>query len=306
MAMIRDDGQINPNSYLIDAVHEGLRRGHAVYLLKSGDRGTCLIDAGTKSSAAVIYDKLKALDTWPLDKIIFTHSHWDHTQGIELLRKKAAETNDAIDVIASEKAMPYLKDQSCNICFGTDQMPYVNIEDVRGVKNGDSITMGDDFAVTIVDTPGHTVDHISIYDEKNSSIYVGDTIGMKWSADLLISNPNSTFWDEEDYRKSIATIKDLKVGTIGLTHFGCLTGDDAKTFLDESVSTYEKWMDIFDKNRDRTGDLPFMVGMLWETVYPKVPKKLRMRADPGLTDAVELAANTSTNRGIHRVYSADW
>lgn len=296
MAMIRDEGWINPNTYLIDAVHEGMSRAHAVYLLRGGNGGTCLIDSGTKSSASVIYDKLKALDAWPPDRIIFTHSHWDHTQGIEFLRKKAAETNDSLNVLASEKAMPYLKDQSYNICFGTDQMPYLDIEDVSSVKDGDTITLDEDFAVTIVATPGHMVDHISIYDETNSSVYVGDAIGMKWSPVLLVSNPNSTFWNEEDYRKSISTIKDLNVETIGLSHFGCLLGDDAKAFLDESVSTYEKWMDIFDRNRDRIDDIPFLVGVLWKEVYPAVPERIQELATPGFTEAVEMAANAYKSR----------
>ncbi len=294
--MIRDERWINPNTYLIDAAHEGISRIHAMYLLKSSDGGTCLVDAGTKSSASVIYEKLKALDAWPPDKIILTHSHWDHTQGLVYLRKKAAETGDSLKVLASEKAMPYLKDQSFNICFGTDQMPYLNIDDVGGVKDGDVITLGDDFSVTILATPGHMVDHISIYDEKNSTILVGDAIGMKWTPELLISNPNSTFWNEKDYRESIATIKSLNVETIGLTHFGCLVGDDATTFLDESVSIYEKWMDVFERNKDRLDDLPFIVGNLWKEVYPDVPEKLRVRADPGLTEAAEMATRAFISR----------
>jgi glyoxylase-like metal-dependent hydrolase (beta-lactamase superfamily II) len=294
--MIREEGWINPNTFLIDAVHEGMSRIHAMYLLKSSDGGTCLIDAGTKSSASVIYETLKTLDAWPPDKIILTHSHWDHTQGLVYLRKKAAETGDALNVFASEKAMPYLKDQSFNICFGTDQMPYLDIDDVGSVKGGDVITLGDDFSVTIVDTPGHMVDHISIYDEKNSTILVGDAIGMKWSPELLISNPNSTFWSEKDYRESIATIKRLNVETIGLTHFGCLVGEEANTFLDESVSTYEKWMDVFGRNKDRLDDLPFIVGNLWEEVYPDVPKKLRVLVDPGLTEATGMAVNAYKSR----------
>ncbi len=48
MAMIRKEGKIDGHTYLIDAVHQGVSRGHAVYLLKSSDGGTCLIDSGTK------------------------------------------------------------------------------------------------------------------------------------------------------------------------------------------------------------------------------------------------------------------
>lgn len=290
MAQIRDEGKINDHTYLIDAVHEGLSRAHAVYLLKSKDGGTCLIDSGTKDSAKVIYGKLKALDAWPPDRIIFTHSHWDHTQGIEFLRGKAEETGDALEVFASEKAIPHLADQSYNICFGTDQAPYLNIDGVLGLKNGDRIEVGKDLTVTIVDTPGHMVDHISIWDESTGNILVGDAIGMKWTDGFIVSNPNSQFWNETDYLHSIDTLKGLDVKTISLAHFGCLTGDEAKNFLDDSVKVYRKWMKVFEQNTNKIDDIPYLVELIWSDVYHHMPDNFKALVLPGLTEAVEMAA----------------
>jgi len=290
MALIRDEGWINDHTYLIDAVHEGLRRGHAVYLLKSRDGGTCLIDAGTKDSARVIHEKLAALDAWPVDKIILTHSHWDHTQGIAYLREKAGESGHVPTVLASEKAMPYLADQSYNICFGTDQAPYLDIDDVQGLSDGDRIDVGRDLTVTVVDTPGHMVDHISIWDEETGNIAVGDAIGMNWTDGFIVSNPNSRFWSEEDYLHSLDTLRALNVRTIGLAHFGCLTGEDARGFLDGSVSTYRTWMTVFAENTARIHDIPFLVEALWERQYSRFPEKLKVLILPGLSEAVEMAA----------------
>ena len=290
MAQIRDEGKINDHTYLIDAVHEGMSRAHAVYLLKSKDGGTCLIDAGTKDSARVIHEKLKGLDAWPPDRIIFTHSHWDHTQGIEYLRSKAAETGETLQVFASEKAMPHLADQSYNICFGADQAPYLNIEGVLGLKDGDKIEVGKDLTVTIIDTPGHMVDHISIWDESTGNIVVGDAIGMKWTDGFIVSNPNSEFWNEKDYLQSIETLKSLNVKTIGLAHFGCLTDDDASNFFDDSVATYQEWMKMFGQNTDRIDDIPHLVEIIWSDVYHHMPDNFKRLVLPGLTEAVEMAA----------------
>ena len=74
MTAVRNPGPINHNTFLIDAVHEGISGGYAVYLLKSKTGGTCLIDAGTKKSAPLIFNKLVELDAWPIDRIILTHS----------------------------------------------------------------------------------------------------------------------------------------------------------------------------------------------------------------------------------------
>jgi len=290
MPQIRDEGQINNHTYLIDAIHEGMRRAHAVYLLKSRDGGTCLVDSGTKDSATVICQKLKALEAWPVDRIIFTHSHWDHTQGIGYLRQKAEEDGCELQVLASEKAMPYLADQSYNVCFGTDQMPYLNIEDVKGLKGGQQIEIGADLTIAIIDTPGHMVDHISIWDESTGNVMVGDAIGMRWTDNLIVSNPNSTFWRERDFLDSIDTLKSLDIQTIGLSHFGLITGDDAQNFLDDTVDMYRKWMAVFSDHMDKLDDIPFLVKLLLEEAYSHLPDRLKGLIQPGLMEAVEMGA----------------
>jgi glyoxylase-like metal-dependent hydrolase (beta-lactamase superfamily II) len=290
MALIRQEGQINEHTYLIDAVHRGIPRGHAVYLLKSIDGGTCLIDSGTKDSAKVIYEKLKTLDAWPVKKIVITHSHWDHTQGLGFLREKATEIDKLPEVFASEKAGPFLADQSFNIFFGSEEAPYDNIDRVLPLKDGQSIEVGRDLTVKIIGTPGHMVDHISVWDETTGNIIVGDAFGMKWGDDLIVPNPNSPFWNEKDFRRSLDLLKSLKAKTICLAHFGCLSGLDAQRFPDDSLSMYERWMEILSQNPERLEDIPFLVDLLWEKIYHYIPAKFRALVQPGLTEAVDLAS----------------
>ncbi|MBI4766218.1 MAG: MBL fold metallo-hydrolase [Deltaproteobacteria bacterium] len=290
MTLIRQEGPINQHTYLIDAVHRGIPRGHAVYLLKSRDGGTCLIDAGTKDSAKIIYEKLITLDAWPLKRIIITHSHWDHTQGIGFLREKAAETESPLEVFASEKAGPFLADQSFNIFFSTEEGPYDNIDQVLPLRDGQSIEVGRDLTIQIIGTPGHMADHISVWDENTGNIIVGDAFGMKWGDDLIVPNPNSPFWSEKDFRRSMDLLKSLEARTICLAHFGCLSGSDAQRFPDDSLSMYERWMEILSQNSGRLEDIPFLVDLLWEKIYHHIPKEFRAQIQPGLTDAMDLAA----------------
>ncbi len=296
MGMIRQEGKIDGHTYLIDAVHQGVERGHAVFILKSSDGGTCLIDSGTKDSAKIIYEKLKDLGAWPVERIIITHSHWDHTQGIGFLRKKTTETNNTPEVFASEKAGPFLADQSFNLCFGTDQAPYDNVDGVLPLQDGQTIEVGRDVKIQIVETPGHMVDHISIWEENTGNLFVGDAIGMKWGEYMVVPNPNSPFWNEKDFLKSIGIIKSLEPRRICLAHFGCLTGPEALSFLDETVSFYEKWMEIFYKNSTRLGDISFLVDRVWEEIYLPKLEGYKALVLSGLTDAVELAAGTYANR----------
>jgi glyoxylase-like metal-dependent hydrolase (beta-lactamase superfamily II) len=290
MARINEEGRINDHTYLIDGVHAGISRGYALYLLKSEDGGTCLIDAGTKDSAPIIYEKLKILDAWPVDKIIFTHSHWDHTQGIGFLRRKAAEAGFPPEVFASQKAAPYLADQSYNICFREDQAPFDPIADVTGLEDGDRIRVGRDLTVAILDTPGHMVDHISIWDEPAGTLFVGDSIGMKWSDRLIVPNPNSELWNEKDFLKAVHLFKSLDPEALCLAHFGCLNGEDARRFLDETVSYYHRWMEIFSAHTESLEDLPRLIPVFWEKIYGHIPEEHRPFIQPDLAEAVRLAA----------------
>jgi glyoxylase-like metal-dependent hydrolase (beta-lactamase superfamily II) len=296
MTAIRKTGRINNSTYLIDAVHQGIEGGFAVYLLKSQDGKSCLIDAGTKYSAPIIYERLKELGGWPVDMIIITHSHWDHSQGTGFFREKAAKAGHSIEVAASEKAIPYLKDQSYNAFFEMGQDPYLDIEDVKPLKDGEEINLGEDIVLKIFETPGHMVDHISILDRSNRNIFVGDAIGMRWADGFTLSNPNSPHWNEEDFYRTIDLLKGIDYDTLCLSHFGCLVGDEAKEMLDAAVSIYRQWMEIFAENRESIGDVPFLVRLMWEKVYNHIPVAFREILNPGLTEAVELATRAYVYR----------
>lgn len=290
MALIRQEGPINEHTYLIDAVHRGIPRGHAVYLLKGRAGGTCLIDSGTKDSAKIIYEKLTALEAWPVKRMVITHSHWDHTQGIGFLREKAVETAASLEVLASEKAKPFLADQSFNIFFTSEEAPYDDIEGVLPLKDGQTVEVDHDLTVKIIATPGHMPDHISVWDETTGNIIVGDAFGMKWGDGLVVPNPNSPFWNEKDFRRSLELLKSLKPKTICLAHFGCLSDSDAQSFADETLAMYERWMEILIQNSGRLGDISFLVDLLWEKVYSYIPAKFKPLIQPGLTEAMDLAA----------------
>ncbi|NQU63173.1 MAG: MBL fold metallo-hydrolase [SAR324 cluster bacterium] len=290
MTANRQEGQINPHTYLIDAVHDDIQGAYAAYLLKSREGKTCLIDAGTKDSVTIIYQRLQQWNAWPLDMIILTHSHWDHTQGVEFLQERAQKMGHHIDVMASEKAIPYLEDQSYNTCFNPDQAPFLNIPGVTGLKNGDQIELGPDLRLRIIDTPGHMPDHISILDETNKNLFTGNAIGMKWADAFIVPNPNSTFWQEKQFYNSIETIKTLDLESICLGHFGCLQGDEARTFPDETLEMYKQWMAVFKRNQHKLDDIPYLIKTLIVEVYDHVPEEYHELVAISLTEAVGFAA----------------
>lgn len=117
-----------------------------------------LRDAATSITAAVDPGEpgpvLSALQErgWHLDWILNTHHHWDHT-GANLALKEATGCR----IVGSRQ--------------GAHRIPGINIglDDTRVWNLGAS-------QATVLDTPGHTSDHLCFWFENDEALFCGDTL----------------------------------------------------------------------------------------------------------------------------------
>ena len=263
MTAIRKTGKINENTYLIDIGMMGVAGVTAVYLIE--DQKKCLIDGGTKSESSRLINFLKAQNAFPPDIIIITHSHWDHTQAIPPIRKEAAKLGKTVEVVASEKAIPLLADQSYNDVF--EPGPYANITDVTPVKEGDCIEIGKT-TLRIYEVPGHHKDHIAILDEKNRNIFTGDSLGYKVGDQTFLPPFMPPFWNGESFLSTIEKYKQINFDSLCQAHFGFIYGDETRAILDEAVSIYEKWWRLFEENAANLDDTDHMLNVILKEIDP--------------------------------------
>ena len=266
MTAIRETGKINEDTTLLDINMMGVPGVTAMYLIESGKK--CIIDGGTGTESRKIIRQLKDLNFFPPDMIIVTHSHWDHTQAIPLIMKRAEKEGKKVEVLASADAVPNLKDQSFNDIFGVG--PFNNIEtDVTTLKEGDTVDL-EGITLEIFDVPGHINDHIAILDTKNKNIFLGDAIGDKVTDNVFIPIFMPPYWDKDKFFVSIEKIKNIDFNTICIAHFGYIYGDEAKTILDEAISVYEKWWNLYEENVDKLDDMDYMTNkILDQNLIPK-------------------------------------
>ncbi|MFX1320503.1 MAG: MBL fold metallo-hydrolase [Promethearchaeota archaeon] len=265
MTANRTPGKVNKDTTLIDAEMMGIPGIMSIYFIEAGK--TCLIDSGTHIEARKTLRKLKELNIFPPDIIIITHSHWDHVQAIPFLSQRAKKLGKKIEIYASEAAIPNLRDQSFNNVFETG--PFNNIEeDIITLKEGDTVDL-DGLILKIFETPGHMNDDISILDEKNKNLFVGDILGMKVADNVFIPPFMPPKCNPEVYFKAIDKLKKIDYETISLHHFGYIYEEEARSILDESLANNELYWKAYEENTDHMDDIPYLIENVIEKLIPK-------------------------------------
>jgi glyoxylase-like metal-dependent hydrolase (beta-lactamase superfamily II) len=266
MSAFREPGKINKDTTLLDIGMQGTYGMTAVYLI-AGEK-TCLIDGGTRTEAHHLVQMLSALDAFPPDYVIPTHPHWDHSQGIPLLRQEASRRGKKIEVLASHDAVSLLADASFNRMFNCG--PYESIQDVTPLKEGDTVDLGG-ITLRIYDVPGHCRGHIAILDEVNHTIFVGDALGDKVADDIYLPGFMPPTWDPDAFQSSIDKLRGIPYQALCLAHFGCIEGSEAQTILDEAVSVWRTWWQFYERHAARLSDSNYLLQAMRQELKPGLP-----------------------------------
>jgi hydroxyacylglutathione hydrolase len=124
----------------------------------SDNFGYLIHDPATKATASIDAPEagpvIKALEGegWKLTDILITHHHGDHVGGVAELKQK----------------------YGCRVVAPHDKTTNIANVDLR-VANGDVVKVGELLA-RVLETPGHTLDHISYVFDKEKALFAADTL----------------------------------------------------------------------------------------------------------------------------------
>ena len=238
MEWIKEEGKLNDNTYLIDSMLFGQEESMACYLV-AGTKKNALIDASGKMEGRTLIKKLKGLNLIP-DILIVTHSHWDHAGGSNKLKKGFPD----LEIMACHLGIESLKNPDEFNKYFSDFTPKLKpVENVTPLKDGDIIDLGQ-VELKIFETPGHTNCCISILDQKNKMLFIGDSIGYKPSEKIFLAPIMPPEFSEKKLISSIDKIKKIDYTTICPAHYGCLSGKMAQNFPEEAKSQFLYWKDF--------------------------------------------------------------
>ena len=222
MVFINSDGKFNENTYLIDAELYRMKGNLAIYIIEN-ENMRVMIDTPSDLMARRFVKKIKEFGLYPIHKIILTHSHFDHVQGVGKLKKLMQETK--IEVLASERAIDNLKNpDKLNKDLGYNVNP---IDNVTPLKEGDIIDVSG-LKLEIMNFFGHTQDSIAILDRKNKNIFIGDAIMNMYEHGTFIPTFMSRDFNESELLKTFQKLRTLKedLHSISLSHFGVWKDED--------------------------------------------------------------------------------
>lgn len=119
-----------------------------------------VIDTGPRAYRAIVEEELsKIVDLKKVDRVIFTHLHYDHTGNFELFPNAK--------FYASQKEIELLKKNKVNAVLDPLFASKFNIR-LNPLK--------DFLGLKVIETPGHTEGSVSLYYEKEGVLFSGDTL----------------------------------------------------------------------------------------------------------------------------------
>ncbi len=141
------------------------------------DNFGCLIhDPATKATASIDAPEaapiLKALERegWMLTDILVTHHHHDHVGGVSELKQK----------------------YGCRVVAPNDKTTKIANVDLR-VGQGDVVKVGGLLA-RVLETPGHTLDHISYVFDNEKTLFAADTL-FSIGCGRVIEGSHAMMWE---------------------------------------------------------------------------------------------------------------
>jgi 2-aminobenzoylacetyl-CoA thioesterase len=199
-----------------------------------------LVEGGTGATFSIMVEQIEALGIDPetIKYIVLTHTHPDHIGAVphfqlkwphmkllaspigaktlkrtELFREFQLTDLGIAQLMKARSEIASLPDPVEEYAFNVDSV----------IAEGDRIDLGDGVVWSVYETPGHSPCHVSLFEEKEGILALGDCTGFCVPKKQAIW-PNY-FESLEKYCDSIRKLSALNASRAVLSHNGVIEGD---------------------------------------------------------------------------------
>jgi len=222
--------------------------------LSIGDKAM-LIEGGTGATFGIMVDQLRHLGVEPkaVTYIVLTHTHPDHIGAIPhfqkawphirllasplgtqtLARTELFKQFQLVDLgiaqlMKAKSEIDGLPDPTTDYTFTVDSV----------VREGDTIDLGRGIVWHVYETPGHSPCHLSLLEEKEKTLVVGDATGF-YVPEKDVHWPNY-FESLGKYCGSIRKLAGLGAERAVLSHNGAIRGN-VRLYLEKAMRATERY-----------------------------------------------------------------
>jgi len=222
--------------------------------LSMGEFGM-LIEGGTGPTFPIIVEQIRSVGISPerIKYIALTHTHADHIGGIPHFKRiwphiKLIGSSNADKILQkkelfheyllSDTAIAQLMKAKDEIDDLPPALTDYHFSLDSSVKEGDRIDLGKGVRWDVYETPGHSPCHISLFEEAEGTLAVGDATGF------YVPEKNA-FWPNyfvslEDYLNSIRKLAALPAKRAVLSH-NCVIYGNVREHLRYAMNATEKY-----------------------------------------------------------------
>jgi len=212
------------------------QKGDSAFLLDDG-KTAILYDSGFAFTGDQVADNIqKVLGQRSLDYVFLTHSHYDHALGSAYVcrrypKAKVVAGAYAAKIFAKPTAKAVMRDldgkfaRTCGVTEYEDLIDDLK-EDIP-VTDGDVIRAGD-MEFVALDMPGHTRCSIGYYCPAEKLLLCCETVGVYNGEDGVVPSYLVSYQMTLD---SIDKAEKLDIETVLVPHYGVLTGEKAKFYI---------------------------------------------------------------------------
>ena len=241
--------------------------------LSMGEIGM-ILEGGTGPTSGIIVSQIEALGIDPkkISYVVLTHTHADHIGGVPHLKREWPH----LRLLASHAGSDTLRTKELLKELLLVDLSIAQLMKVRGelrklpaqlesycfeadsvVGGGDKIELGAGIVWKVHDTPGHSNCHISLYEQKEDTLVIGDATGF-YVPEKDVFWPNY-FQSLEVYCESIRKLSSLPARRAVLSHNGMIQGDAKEHFRKAMKATENYHRELLQ--RLDMGEVPEKIAM---------------------------------------------
>jgi len=271
---IRKPGKIRDQLWLLGSEES------CVYLLEGRDE-SMLVSGGLSYLVPDILKQFKEfhIDETRIRKLLILHSHFDHVGVVPFFKGR----NPKLEIYASARGWEILRmpkaiqtvnkfSRSVARRRGKESVYETYDLDWRDGITGISISEGEridlgGLEVLILETPGHSSCSISAYVPKLKALFASDAGGIPYR-DIIGASGNSNF---TEFQQNLEKLKDLDVEYVCADHYGYVAGEEAKSFIRQTIESARQERALMEEAYQKTGDIEVAAKGLSADYFNKYP-----------------------------------